>query len=162
MKKIKLIIPWILVLLWMILIFYFSAQEAEESLNSSGGFAEFLAKIIHTDFESFTESRQEEIIGDCQFIVRKAAHFSVYAILGMLSFIACKINKLRKSFLISAVICLLYAMSDEIHQHFVEGRSCELRDVLIDFSGGITGIAGIMLIIFIITKFLEKKNQYDL
>lgn len=159
MKKLKLLIPWVFVALWMIIIFCFSAQEANESLNTSGGFAEFLARILHKDLYLLDLSEREEILGDCQFMVRKLAHFSVYSVLGVLSFIACKNSKLKFSQIIASVICVFYAASDEIHQHFVKGRSCEFRDVLIDFSGSVTGIIIISLILFIVGKLIKNKNE---
>ena len=33
-----------------------------------------------------------------------------------------------------------YAVTDEFHQSFVPGRSCELRDVMIDSCGVLTGV----------------------
>ena len=41
---------------------------------------------------------------------------------------------------ISLLISMLYACTDEFHQHFVPGRSCEVRDVLIDTAGALIGI----------------------
>ena len=56
--------------------------------------------------------------------------------------------------MISLLICLIYAFSDEIHQLFVLGRSGEFRDVLIDFCGSILGY-------FIINRFfLIKKSLH--
>lgn len=159
MKKTKLVISWIFVLLLMILIFYFSSQKAESSSETSGGFAELLAKILHSDFENLSEKVKNEILNDCQFIVRKTAHFSVYAFLGILTFIACKISDFKRYRLISAIICLVYAVSDEIHQYFVEGRSCEFRDVLIDFLGAISGIIGISILLLLCKKIKGKISK---
>ncbi len=39
------------------------------------------------------------------------------------------------------LICLLTAISDEIHQLFIVGRSGEVRDVLIDLAGSAVGVA---------------------
>ncbi len=156
MKKLKIVFPWILTAGLMTLIFYFSSQKADNSLETSGFFAQFLANIFHPDLENLSESAKREILNDCQFIVRKAAHFSVYAMLGVLSLISCRNSRFKLYGIVSAAICLIYAISDEIHQYFVEGRSCELRDVLIDFSGALTGIAAIMLIIAVIKKIRGK------
>jgi VanZ family protein len=38
------------------------------------------------------------------------------------------------------LICVLYAISDEIHQSFVPGRGPSIIDVFIDSTGAITGI----------------------
>lgn len=158
-SKIKYIAVWTLVLLWMALIFSFSAQPAEESLQTSGGFSEFLAKLLYNDFGSLSAERHAEILGNCQFIVRKAAHFSVYGMLGILIYTACRVSEFKFYPIISSAICLLYAISDEIHQKFVEGRSGELRDVLIDFSGALTGIVGMMIIFAILNKFLKRGKK---
>ncbi|MGN0614018.1 MAG: VanZ family protein [Porcipelethomonas sp.] len=158
MKKIKYIIPWILVLCWMGIIFFFSAQKAEVSSSQSGGFAEILAGILHPDIDELSISDREKFFDQCQFIVRKTAHFSAYGLLGILTFIACRISKFKIYPLISAAICLIYSISDEIHQIFVEGRSNELRDVLIDFSGSLTGICGMALIFYIASKIINKRG----
>ena len=159
MKKIKLVISWLLVLLLMVLIFVFSSQKAEASSETSGGFAELLARILHSDFDNLSEYVKIDILNDCQFIVRKTAHFSVYGMLGILSFISCKASYFKLYWLISATICLLYAVSDEIHQYFVEGRSCEIRDVAIDFSGSLTGIIGIFILSFVFKKIKGKFSK---
>jgi len=56
-------------------------------------------------------------------------------------------NALRRSgvngwkfILFSLGICVLYAVSDEVHQLFVPGRGRQVRDVLIDSAGAIVGI----------------------
>ena len=49
-------------------------------------------------------------------------------------------------------MCVIYACSDEIHQLFIFGRSCELRDVLIDFIGSLLGV-------MIAYKFYKRKND---
>ena len=153
--RIKYFTPWILTISWMVIIFMFSAQQAEQSQETSSGFSEILANLLYNDFEMLTTDKQTEILSNCQFIVRKCAHFSIYGMLGILTLISCKLSHIKKYPLISAVICLIYAVSDEIHQHFVEGRSCEVRDMIIDFSGSVTGILGIMIVFY----FLNKKRK---
>lgn len=159
MKKTKILIfiSWISVILWMLLIFCFSAQNAAQSSDTSGGFAEYLAKIIYHDFNIIDNQSQDILIDKCQFVVRKTAHFTVYATLGILTYMAVCISKFKFPYLIASVICLAYAVSDEFHQYFVPGRSCELRDICIDFSGSVTGIIAITAIIMIIKKPKRKK-----
>ncbi|MGN1482050.1 VanZ family protein [Porcipelethomonas sp.] len=158
-KKInyKVILIWSAVFLWMIMIFCFSAQNADESSDTSGGFAKLLAKIIYNNFDTVNLPEQEIIINKCQFIVRKAAHFSVYNVLGILTFAAVHISGLKFPLVKAPVICLAYAASDEIHQYFVPGRSCELRDVCIDFSGSVTGIILACLVLLIAVKMRKGK-----
>ncbi len=49
-------------------------------------------------------------------------------------------NDISKKYLLSILICIIYATSDEIHQILVPGRACQIRDVLIDSIGSITGV----------------------
>lgn len=87
MKKSKILIitSWTAVILWMLVIFCFSAQNADQSSGTSGGFAKFLAKILYRDFNTIDKPSQDILINKCQFIVRKTAHFTVYATLGILT-----------------------------------------------------------------------------
>lgn len=72
------------------------------------------------------------------FLLRKIAHITEYFIFTLLLYRAFsgsfKMNVFRL-FMYPAVFSLLYAISDEIHQYFVLGRSCAIGDVLIDSLG---------------------------
>lgn len=158
----KKFILWIPVIAWMIIIFFFSAQNADESDKTSGIAAKIFEYLINTIFGSFSDSFKSALLNNCHFIVRKTAHFTEYAILGILSSIAFKSYDklsawLKKIF--SAALCLLYAASDELHQAFVPGRSCQLRDVIIDFSGAVFGILIFSLFVFKKSKKLLEKTQ---
>lgn len=67
-----------------------------------------------------------------------------------------KIRNMKKYMLliIPAIICLIYAVSDELHQGFVDGRTPKVMDVVIDTAGGLAG-AGFVLLIWLI--FRRKK-----
>jgi VanZ family protein len=75
--------------------------------------------------------------------VRKFAHFFAYLVLGILVLSAFVKSDYKggKTFVYAFVICAVYASSDEIHQLFVSGRGCQIKDVLIDSGGALTGIA---------------------
>lgn len=95
------------------------------------------------------------MIESASFIVRKAAHFSAYTAMGILSFLTfVSYEKLRFKLrcAVSYAVCVLYAVSDEIHQHFVPGRSCEIRDMLIDSVGALLGLLVCLAVIFIRKK----------
>ena len=73
-------------------------------------------------------------LGTWDLVLRKIAHLSEYAILGAL---------LMRAIRQPAVAILaggLYAVSDEIHQHFVRGRHAAWYDVLIDTVGVTIGV----------------------
>ena len=134
MKWLKLI----LVILWMIVIFSFSNQKANDSSKLSDGLILKTVRII----EKITnkEYSDEEILEKFVRPVRKLAHFTIYLILGVLVYLYIKEFNISNKFIISLLICILYAISDEIHQLFIVGRSGKILDVLIDSLGSLTGI----------------------
>ena len=73
-------------------------------------------------------------LGTWDTILRKGAHVTEYAILGLLLLRA--IGRELPAFLLGVG----YAATDELHQHFVSGRHGSPIDVAIDSSGVLIGI----------------------
>lgn len=141
--KVKKIIMFILLILWMGVIFFFSHQPADDSDKVSNGVIE---KIIYTvqiiSGHEFNDNELEIISNYLVFPIRKLAHFSIYFVLGILFYnllILYKID-IKSIFKLSILFCIIYACSDEIHQLFIVGRTGNLRDVLIDSLGSLLGI----------------------
>lgn len=145
----------VLLVIWMAFIFSMSSQNSEVSSNTSGG----TIKVILSTVPKFTEQPeevQEDVVENLQFITRKSAHFIAYMILGILSIlIFSKFEKINKKPQFAFLLCVVYAISDEIHQLFVPGRSGQLRDVMIDSSGSFVGIALVLLCI----KILKRRKD---
>ena len=135
-NKIAFHLSWTGVVLWMALIFYLSAQVATQSDELSQGIAERLFSVIDKVFPGLDISLQ------ANFLVRKSAHFLSYLVLSMLVMNALGRSGAQGSrkVLIAIGICVLYAISDEVHQLFVPGRSGQIKDVLLDSGGALTGI----------------------
>ena len=75
-------------------------------------------------------------LGTLDLVLRKLAHATVYAALALLWFWALRPSSAAKAaVLAAAAISLLYAVSDEYHQTFVEGRNGSPIDVGIDLVG---------------------------
>lgn len=118
----------------MAAIFYFSSRTADESEQQSGFFTMLITKIFG-------------IGGFSDFIIRKLAHFTEFAGLGLLFAITLKVQT-GKSKTPTAIICSsIYAATDEIHQIFVPGRACRLLDWGIDTGGAALGALAVLLII---------------
>lgn len=150
----------VLLIAWMSLIFCLSNQVAEDSSQTSGRIIKMVVSFFYSDFNELSEAEQAEIIAPFQFIARKSAHFALYFILGALAYLSLVTYKSPPLFcrtFISAVICLLYSVSDEIHQRFVSGRSGEIRDVCIDFAGSSLAI----IFLYLITRLILKKRNTD-
>lgn len=112
----------------MILIFWFSHQNGEESLKQSNFILQYLKEVLKV----------------FNLDVRKLAHFTIYLVLGSSYFLSFKILD-KRSAIISIILTTLYACTDEFHQGFIPGRGPALKDILIDTLGGGLGITIIFL-----------------
>lgn len=158
MKKLAIIISWILVILWMTFLFTMSSKVREESNNISTGVTKKTVQIIKQVYPNVEINMKRS-----NYIVRKNAHFFGYLILGMLSSLVLRLSGVKdlKLFVFSLLFCILYAISDEVHQYFVPGRSAEVRDVLIDSLGSSIGIIFNFIITVIYRKnFKTRRKNY--
>lgn len=136
----------------MCLIFCFSNQKADDSSKLSDGIIVRVASVFVKD--DLTKDKKNQLIDEYTFIVRKTAHFSIYLILGILSIDLISSYDIKHIIIFSLLVCFIYALTDEFHQLFVIGRSCEIRDVLIDTLGSLTGI-----LIYYKTKLCILRRQ---
>ena len=160
-KKTKILLSLIPVFAVFILIFVFSSFDATSSASQSSKIVNFIKKYIFPDLGTLRNKHDIKIVNDTiSFIVRKVAHLSVYTLLGVFSFSGLWAVKNKKKRYFSAVgICMAYAITDEIHQSFVPGRSCELRDVIIDTCGSAFGALICLLVLLLLELRRIKKQQ---
>lgn len=146
---------------WMIVIFSFSAQPADDSGKTSQGVGAFLAEFFVPGYEDWSTQRQEAFVEKIDHPVRKAGHLTEYAILGTLVTGTVFSFGLRgkRAALTAEGIGVLYAASDEFHQLFVPGRGSQVTDVLIDASGFAVGVAAAFVIFWMICRYRRKKEQ---
>jgi VanZ family protein len=83
-------------------------------------------------------------LGVWDTILRKGAHMTEYAILGLLLLRA--VGREVPAFALG----IAYAITDEIHQHFVRGRHASPIDVLID-------TAGVAIGIFLVSRLFQTR-----
>ena len=151
----KLHIHAIVTIIIMIFIFVQSALPSDLSQQESGVFVAFLIKSLQIDPEMLS------------FVVRKCAHFAEFTLLGwsVALTVADYLESLRAArrdvpggaqhdvagwsqrdvpggaqLWLPWLIGTAYAVTDEFHQYFVPGRSCEVRDMLIDSCGVLVGV----------------------
>ena len=77
-------------------------------------------------------------LGQLNFIIRKLAHFTEYAVLTTLGYwgwVKGIGRSPQQSLQIALFVSILFAMTDEVHQRFVPGRTSLVTDVLIDCLG---------------------------
>lgn len=143
---------WILVGLMVIFIFSNSAASASTSNGMSLTVSEWVRPVLNTvGLHPETDF--------LNFVIRKLAHFSEYALLGVLIGLAYRLQpwswmKDKAALLPFFIIPVL----DENLQRFSSGRSCELRDMLIDSAGMAVGM---MLVIALLMMLSNRKKQED-
>lgn len=139
---------------WMVVIFLFSAQNADDSSDTSGKVLTFLCGL-------FGYTPTEGMKATLSFLVRKAAHMTEFGLLGVLC-----LNTLRQGFGEFAyrypaafAAASLYAATDEIHQLFVEGRAGQVRDWAIDSTGILLWLTAAWCFTVITNRIKNKENN---
>lgn len=140
------LISTVLLLTWMTIIFLMSARNADVSTSDSHRVGTMIATIIRLVEPSFSTA---EMVEGMDHAIRKTAHMGEYLILAMLLMNCLQAYgiKHRREGGYAMAIGALYALSDEVHQYFVPGRSCQLSDVLIDSVGVFLGVCLYSIII---------------
>lgn len=178
-----------LTVLWMAFIFMLSSQNADLSSTISDKITQIVIDIIEPENKNSQINKTENNADaaakkDTGFptpqkdwfgvkksyfrvFIRKVAHFMLFTVLGVLSSCIglCEFEKAKcwywlKSAGISAVICTAYALIDELHQYFVQGRRAEFSDVLIDCAGAFIGMFVCIGLYFLFT-ILKRKMLCD-
>ena len=128
------LIKGILLILWCIVIYSFSAANGAASQQLSDGFLQRVGLL------------QLPYAGT---LIRKLAHFLEYGILALLIESFLEEYLLKKTYRTAFLLALFYVVSDELHQLFVAGRAGMWQDVLIDGAGAL---------IFLLILHQRKRN----
>ena len=128
----------LLLVLQMTLIFTMSSFGSDSSNAQSNQ----IIHVLHQVFPNLSHTSGPDA-SVLTFIVRKTAHFTEYAILGILFYFFYRQTLPQKNglrlFVLAILSSFLYACTDEIHQLFVPGRSGQFTDVLVDTLGASFG-----------------------
>ena len=147
LKSKRAILFWTAALAWAALMFFFSTQNAEDSQTLSVGLSEIILKLL-----PFIADTPEALNG----FLRKAAHFLIFTVEGFLTAAASMDTFAPKTACsVSAFICMVMAGANEYSETFAADRSCEVRDMLIDFGGAVLGI----LIAVILRAYTRKERK---
>lgn len=150
----------LLVVIWMVVIFSFSHQPADTSSEISGSISDQIVTEMNEILDM--DWGRNQVLQYAKWIempVRKAAHMTEYAILAILllhmltALWEQKVPFQKKWYGIAIGLSACYASTDEFHQLFIEGRSGQVRDVLIDTAGAAIG----MLLAFLVLQLYNKR-----
>jgi len=142
-KALKIILLLLLAIGWMFCIYKLSGMNAQ---NSNGKSTDIIAIFIEDTLEITNEygitnsnPNAEKLARVSKLInppIRKVIHASVYFVLAFFIMILMNIIFEHKKYLltliISLILCVGFAVSDEYHQTFVDGRTGQVMDVIID------------------------------
>ena len=124
-------------LIWIVVIFSFSLQNGDESGKLSGGIVAWLVEVVFPE-----DFAHVELV---HFLVRKAAHFTEYFILGVLISLTVREAKWSRPLLKAWALGTCVACCDETIQLFSDGRAGQVTDVMLDSSGVLTGCVILVL-----------------
>ena len=140
---------WILSAAIIAMLFVFSGQTGEESRGVSQAITQWV-------LNHFAFIRVEA--GVLEHILRKTAHFSLFAAEGFFLYTAFRISfgGKKRAFFISAAVSLAVAVLNELHQLMDIERSCQVSDMLLDFAGSLTGMLAATALIWIIKRLFQR------
>ena len=145
------------------IIFIFSSQDGEQSNTTSRGFMKQVVNIL--PFTKYLdEIEKARIIEDSQTVIRKIAHFSIYTVLGInvMGFFKTFEWNTKKQVIFTLSLCIIYAISDEIHQFFSDGRAPLIKDVFIDGFGSLFGTIIVLGMINLTKKYKKVRKNTPL
>lgn len=145
----------------LFMIFSFSLQNSKASSDTSLAVTKAVANATVEGYKQMNYEEKTEVYLDIDGIIRKCAHMAEFGLLGMLTFLL--LLTWRKYILpkygISLSAVFLTACLDELTQKFVEGRSAQFKDVLIDFTGAIISCTLLLGITLLIYRHRAKKRM---
>ncbi len=151
-----------LAIVWMCIIFAFSAQPKEESGAVSASFTYHMVSSTRTFFHlELSDARVKEISDAIEGFIRKVAHMAEFGIMSVLLYIW--VGQWEMGFLrragTAAGATAVYAATDEIHQLFVPGRAGRFSDVCIDSAGAVAGVVVFALFVRIVKHVRAKREK---
>lgn len=155
-------ITWIPAALVMLMIFGFSAEDAAQSSDLSGGISHELVQAVNQVFDmDMTSEEEQQWTERMQHPLRKCAHFIEYFLLAVclvFHFRVCGYSA-RRIIVLTVLTGGLYACGDEMHQAFVPGRGPGIGDVLLDTATVLSGAVIFQAICEKLGKGRLKKQQ---
>lgn len=155
----------VLTVIWMIFIFYKSAQSYQEQ-DIRPWLASWIPQYVidhglpHWEFNYdgglVTWKKPYDFI---EFFIRKGGHVTEYAILTFLWIMTLLSHATwcRIAIPVGAVLSILYAASDEWHQSFVPGRTGHAIDVAVD-SVGVLVVSFLFILVLMVRSRMKKRR----
>ena len=150
-----------LILCLMAFIFWHSSKPGSDSYDESGEIVgdvlDVVAPEINEDMSSDGWQRRDTI----HLWFRKGVHLCIFAALSFCATLLLSSYDIKRwaVAIFSIAFTILYAVSDEVHQHFVPGRKGALFDVGVDSLGAVVGWACAILAIWLFWNVQRRKQK---
>lgn len=133
----------------------FILSNSLKPASVSGPDSQGIVDIINNFFKSINAD-----INLTNHVLRKTAHFAEFFLLGVITSSTFRVftKKPYKNLFTILFIGLATAVADETVQLFAEGRGSQVSDVLLDFSGVLTGTALALGFFILLAKHKGKKK----
>ena len=165
-KTIKIILLFILAIVWMICIYKLSSMNSNNSNGKSTGILSIFiedALDITNEYGITNSHPSDEKIERISLLIntpmRKVMHASVYFVLSFFLMILLNIllehKKIWITIILTSLLCIFFAIGDEYHQTFVDGRTGQTIDIVIDTIGSVLGL------LFYLTYEIVYKHGYN-
>lgn len=132
---------WFPVLIWALFMSW---------MSTGAGAPRHTSRIIGPILRWFNPNITDDTVRKVQFVVRKGAHLTEYALLTGLLWRARRQSYWgdarpwrRNEAVFAVTVAVLFAMTDEWHQSFVPERDGKPADVLLDASGAVAAVLGL-------------------
>lgn len=161
-KQIVTIVAVLLLSLLYSMIFSFSAQDGEQSGGLSLMISEKCVEFVNSiSGKQWSQAIISDMAAYWEHPLRKLAHFSEYACMGVLVYTMWRPWRERGRFLYLLTVTWVFvsAAADEFHQLFVPDRYGSFKDVLLDTLGGAFGILFCVVVEILFQKGAEKKEN---
>lgn len=152
---------WVRSLLWaaviglMAVIFLFSSQAGPASMETSGFFARPLTDLIASMMGGLEARAYDDLLVLMQMVVRKTAHFSEYALLGLLWRLLMASYQWKHAGWKAWAVSTAYAATDELHQLLGGERTGMWQDVVLDSLGVAAGV----LISYLLLRSFRRRAE---
>ena len=150
----KRIILLILIFLNLAVIFFFSHQDSKTSTAVSDSISRQI-EIRTPDYATKNQGEKNVLHVGVQRTLRQSAHVFLFFCLGILTFLFLRTFHLKWFwYFCNLPAGFLFALSDEIHQLYVPGRTFGWDDISSDMMGFVLGMLIVEIVVFIL-KFLK-------
>ena len=133
----------------------YEEQDIKPFLQNKVNLSEITLPSLDFEYDGQQVSSQADPYGFIEFIFRKSGHVFGYCFLTILFFFTLAQTNMKRTsiYLLSCILAILYACSDEWHQSFIPGRTGHWEDAII-----VDGIGVLLaLLIIVVSRWSRRK-----